>query len=649
MSRRKAGLPVEPQRDYLDRLADIDATIQRARLSPDAVVDRAAGLLAGRVGCRVSEAHTHLLQLASEQGRDPGQVAAEALTVLENQTAYHPSAVRDAFERALHPPHRVAAAVSRTTPPDAARPALGDWAAVVQQLLDGMTGQHAVLSPLRDETGEVDDYLIVAASPAATDMSGRRGVDLVGLHTREAYPASVGGPVWQACRATLADGAPREVGPFSYSGPAADVPAQLMITVRVRPVGAGLLNTWVRHDEQTRLAERIAQTERLGNLGWGEWDLISGKVFWSDGLYRIYERDPVDGPLSSAESEALALPEDEPIRRQAADSFGRGETIDLTYRIRIAGRIKHIRTVIDAVRDATGRPLKVYGILQDVTAREISLARLAAVEAQLREHQRSLAAEHQLAVQLQQIVLPIPEAPIDLPGLRVVVRYIPAEQASRVGGDWYHAGAGHDGSVVLAIGDVAGHGIHAAATMAQLRHALATLVGTTSTDPAELLAHLNRLLYAEGPRAGPATAVVARYDPTTRNLVWAQAGHLAPLHTHGSVTTPLDRPAGPILGAFPDASYATASITIQDRDLLLLYTDGLVEHRHRSLAHGLAPVIAALNRTSHTGSQQPLIDLLAQLPRANHDDDTCILAVRPLPDSQPTDYPRSNPTRSNAM
>src|ERR671929_193516 len=76
---------------------------------------------------------------------------------------------------------------------------------------------------------------------------------------------------------------------------------------------------------------------------------------------------------------------------------------------------------------------------------------------------------------LQQIILPVPTVPFDLPGLRVAVRYLPAEQASRVGGDWYHAAASDDGRTVLAVGDVAGHGIHAATTMAQLRHALAAL------------------------------------------------------------------------------------------------------------------------------------------------------------------------------
>jgi serine phosphatase RsbU (regulator of sigma subunit) len=76
-------------------------------------------------------------------------------------------------------------------------------------------------------------------------------------------------------------------------------------------------------------------------------------------------------------------------------------------------------------------------------------------------------------------------------------------------------------------------------------------------------------------------------------------------------------------------TYQDATLTLADHDLLLLYTDGLIEHRDRSLDEGRAPVIATLNEISATGTQQPLAQLLARLPRANPNDDTCILAVRP--------------------
>jgi serine phosphatase RsbU (regulator of sigma subunit) len=84
-----------------------------------------------------------------------------------------------------------------------------------------------------------------------------------------------------------------------------------------------------------------------------------------------------------------------------------------------------------------------------------------------------------------------------------------------------------------------------------------------------------------------------------------------------------------LLGATDTASYDTAALTLAPGDLLVFYTDGLVEHRDRSLEEGIAPVIATLNRVSAAVGQQPLTDLLAQLRRANPHDDTCILAARP--------------------
>ena len=140
--------------------------------------------------------------------------------------------------------------------------------------------------------------------------------------------------------------------------------------------------------------------------------------------------------------------------------------------------------------------------------------RLAEAERQLAEQRRTLAAEHALAARLQQIILPIPDGPLDLPGLRVALRYLPAVQEHFVGGDWYHAAELRDGSVLLAVGDVAGHGTPAATAMAQLRHALRALAVTT-TDPGVLLGLLNRLTYdldLEQPELC-GTAVIARYRP----------------------------------------------------------------------------------------------------------------------------------------
>src|ERR1039458_5611016 len=87
----------------------------------------------------------------------------------------------------------------------------------------------------------------------------------------------------------------------------------------------------------------------------------------------------------------------------------------------------------------------------------------------------ALLQERHVPLELQRAILPLHEAPFDLPGLRAVVRYLPASADSRVGGDWYITAEMPPGDVLLAIGDVAGHGLDAAAGMARVRGALAGL------------------------------------------------------------------------------------------------------------------------------------------------------------------------------
>jgi serine phosphatase RsbU (regulator of sigma subunit) len=261
-----------------------------------------------------------------------------------------------------------------------------------------------------------------------------------------------------------------------------------------------------------------------------------------------------------------------------------------------------------------------------------TVARLRAENAALRraatEHRRIIDAEHRLAEQLRHIILPLPTAPLTLPGLQVAVRYLPAEHGEQVGGDWYQATALADGTVILAVGDVAGHGLTAAATMAELRHALAALIVTTTTDPAELLGYLNRVLCdREGERPRTATAVVGRFDRTTGVLTWAQAGHPAPLLVHGGEVSELARPHGMLLGADVRSGYETATSTLAYGDTLLLFTDGLIEPRGGGHDERLDDVADSL--LASVGSDCSLTDLLRRLPQANPADDTCILVARP--------------------
>jgi serine phosphatase RsbU (regulator of sigma subunit)/PAS domain-containing protein len=578
------------------------------------IVERAAALLAGRSRCRIAEAHRQLLRMAADRRRDLIDVSHGVIRLLDvTDPAPEP-------ERPPSVPELVAAALDGAVAdgPETAEPVrrFEPTIAMIQRVLDVAPGMCGYLTAEHDDAGRLVDLIWRAASPEARTVDGRRGSQLIGERASVQWPAVLASDRWQIYQGVLDTGVPAVVGPFPQD--------EGVCTVRAHRLGDGLLINWSRLDRTAGESERVAGTERLGNLGWGEWDLVSGEVYWSSQLYRIYERDPSLGPLSQAESEALNLPEDEPLRQAALATFNEATQVDITTRIRIGDRIKHLRTVADAVRDAAGLPLRIYGIVQDVTDRENAARRLAEVE-------RQLADEHELAGRLQQIILPIPDGPIELPGLRVALRYLPAGQESLVGGDWFEATRLRDGSVLLAVGDVAGHGTPAATTMAQLRHALRALAVTTG-DPGVLLGHLNRLtcdLERDNPELS-ATAVVARFCPNRNEIVWAQAGHPPPLLSRDGRTVPLTRPPGPMLGVIDDAAYPTERLTFAAGDVLLLYTDGLVEHRRRGLDDGLAQVIREVDDAVRASPQQPLAQLLDRLRQANPDDDTCILAARPM-------------------
>ncbi|HEY6596191.1 MAG TPA: SpoIIE family protein phosphatase [Asanoa sp.] len=501
------------------------------------------------------------------------------------------------------------------------------WIVDAQAILDVLPGAVVVSVPIRDAEGGIIDWIVVAASPEAVDIAGRRGRELVGTSTVAAYPSVVDTELWHTYAYALRSGRPREIGPFVYSERADGVDAEAVYTVRASRFGGGLMIIWVRHDEQRRFADRLAQTERMGKLGWGEWDLLADRTYWSEGMYAIFERDHSRGPATLDEARRHVHPDDAARLDAALEALlTGGEPIDLSLRLVVPDRVKHVRGRFEATRDRAGRVLKVYGLVLDVSESEAATrdrARLADIEAELAERQRSQQVEHRLVRSLQRIILPLPSGVLDLPGLDVAVRYQPAEEVSRVGGDWFDVVRLPGGRTLLAVGDVAGHGIAAAATMARLRHSFAALA-VTSAEPAKLLAYLNRMV-SDDATEPTATVVVAHYDPQTREVTWAQAGHPPPILMTAEGTTALARPSGMIVGARADSAYETARVTLRPGDTMLLYTDGLIERRGSDGSDWLGPALRALDGAAGVA----LDELLARLRPANPGDDTCVLALRP--------------------
>lgn len=237
----------------------------------------------------------------------------------------------------------------------------------------------------------------------------------------------------------------------------------------------------------------------------------------------------------------------------------------------------------------------------------------------------ALAQERHVTLELQRAILPLHEYPFDLPGLRAVVRYLPASAASRVGGDWYITAEMPGGHVLLAIGDVAGHGLAAAAGMARLRGALAGLA-ITGAPPDRLVGWLNDLVNHVAPEH-TASVVAGYFDPATRSLTWAQAGHPPPLLIRGGWARPLAQPSGILLGA-GRSGYEAAFVTLEAGDLLLLYSDGLIERRDRPLDEGLATLARAA--AGIADPEQVIAAVLDALGSTDPEDDTCLVALHVL-------------------
>jgi serine phosphatase RsbU (regulator of sigma subunit) len=194
--------------------------------------------------------------------------------------------------------------------------------------------------------------------------------------------------------------------------------------------------------------------------------------------------------------------------------------------------------------------------------------------------------ERTTALTLQRSLLPTGlSAP---PSVEVKHRYLPGSELVEVGGDWYESIELPGARVALVVGDVAGHGVRAAVTMGQLRTAIQTLAMLELT-PAESLQQLNELMTSLGYREPHfATCAYALYDAVTGTCEVASAGHLPPLLVRpGGTSEFLDASPAPPLGV-GEGLIQSRIYEIDDGSLLVLYTDGLVEDRHRDIDDGLS-------------------------------------------------------------
>jgi serine phosphatase RsbU (regulator of sigma subunit) len=187
-----------------------------------------------------------------------------------------------------------------------------------------------------------------------------------------------------------------------------------------------------------------------------------------------------------------------------------------------------------------------------------------------REERARIEQEMSSAYYIQQSLLP--EQVPSIPGWQIKPFYRPARE---VGGDLYDFLALPDSRIGLVIGDVTGKGIPAALIMATTT-AMIRAAAPQAASPGEVLALINNLLHIHMPSGMFTTCFYAILDPTSGRLCFANAGHNVPYLSHNGKIKEL-RARGMPLGLMPDQSYPENEVIIAPDDLILLYTDGLVE------------------------------------------------------------------------
>jgi hypothetical protein len=215
----------------------------------------------------------------------------------------------------------------------------------------------------------------------------------------------------------------------------------------------------------------------------------------------------------------------------------------------------------------------VFGFFQTRAARQ-------AMESRVRyENQKRISD----ALQTAFLIKHLPVAP----NLGLHATYVPATSEAQVGGDWYDAFELPDKRILFSIGDVAGHGLDAAVVMSRARQAIIA-AALHENDPARVLERANAAILLQESRM--VTAICGYIDPATLEIVYATAGHPPPILARPnlpSITLPYD---GLPLGIIANATYRTFVATASDGAVMVLYTDGVIEHK-RDLIQGTARLL----------------------------------------------------------
>lgn len=325
--------------------------------------------------------------------------------------------------------------------------------------------------------------------------------------------------------------------------------------------------------------------------------------------------------LEGADEEGLPLP---PLPRQSVT-----EPVDAEHarRLRAVGArqfgVVPLRTRTDVLGAITLMRMSEIPL----TAADLVVARMLSHRAALAlQHLESVERQRSVSAQLQRSLLPtLPQCD----WLDLFAAYVPAHEDDEVGGDWYDAFLLEARVAAVAVGDVAGHDLRAAAEMAQVRNLLRACAWRDAPDPRTVLEYLDDIVSGLAVTT-LATTLYAKIvpDPDGATFAWSSAGHPPPLLVpRAGPPALLEEEADPPLGAVPDVLRGQHSLHLAPGDVVVLYSDGLVERRGEGLDEGLGRLLKAAEDLSGGSSQSLCNALQERLLTGNGEDDVVLLGV----------------------
>jgi PAS domain-containing protein len=505
------------------------------------------------------------------------------------------------------------------------------------------------------------DWTITHLNPAAEPMLLVAAADLVGRNYWDAYPANRGddSDFGRTFRHAMAERVTATVEAFYPD------PLNRWYRVEAVPVDDGIFFYFSDVSERRVAQDRLAMLESIGAELGGTLDIDAAvaripqlvvplladgcllTVLDADGRPRdvgSWHRDAEARPLLRryAEVRLADLPPTAPLLRALRD----GETVSFTRDQALAslpeGEARHIMLGV-GIGHAVTLPLRGHGrvvgaltLLMSLpgapggsdlgTARQVAdRIGVALDNARLFDEQR------QLAEGLQRRML---TAPVQPDYAEIVVRYTPAAEAARVGGDWYDAFVQPSGATMLVIGDVVGHDTAAAATMGQLRALLRGIATYSDGPPAEVLRGLDGAM-ARLQMDSYATAAVARFqqdegDPRRTRMCWSNAGHLPLLviHPDGTLGELGEWRGDLLLGVDPEAVRLESDVELAAGATVLMFTDGLIERRTSDLDEGMSRLREAATELAGRPLGELCDEIIDRLVQGRPEDDVALVAIR---------------------